>query len=248
MPQAKRRLNVDLRDGAYPRKASDWQSLIIKTDPDGSLIYQCVDAWRSPEGIALGNAPPTPTSGWVDHSSASEYAILCQNGDLVFVQDETHGVGILKITTSGRSTDIKATTDSRRQLFGNNTCGEFDAALCGLDLPVLVKFVADYMINKLEPEGYNINEMAYVYVVAPDIVRISIEDCKAVTSLYDAGAFDEVVDLLETAHPHIDWSPTGRDESFTSCDDKTGLLSTGSAIAMVISVLMMTFTAFIVSI
>lgn len=81
----------DARRGAVPRRAGVWQSLVVRTDADGALLWQRVDQYREQGSPELGN------KGWSEYSSASEHAILGANGSLLFVQDEQGGAGLMKL-------------------------------------------------------------------------------------------------------------------------------------------------------
>merc|ERR1712107_477408 len=43
----------DKRNGALPRKAGVWQSLVIRTDTSGNLLWQRVDSYKDPSFPAL---------------------------------------------------------------------------------------------------------------------------------------------------------------------------------------------------
>eukprot|EP00927_Polykrikos_kofoidii_P007962 TRINITY_DN13285_c0_g1_i3.p1 TRINITY_DN13285_c0_g1~~TRINITY_DN13285_c0_g1_i3.p1 ORF type:complete len:517 (+),score=61.30 TRINITY_DN13285_c0_g1_i3:67-1617(+) len=107
-------LSADDRPGAIPRKAGVWQSLVVRTDTAGELLWQRVDQFRN------AGEPPLGTSGWEEHSSASEYVLKCANGDLASVNDEVSGIGLLRFRSSAvkknsSTTNIvsKKTTDAR---------------------------------------------------------------------------------------------------------------------------------------
>ena len=73
------------------RGASIWQSLTIKTDLAGALLWQRVDQYRAPGEPALGQ------SGWEAMSSAAEYPLVAADGKLAFINDEGAGIGLLKL-------------------------------------------------------------------------------------------------------------------------------------------------------
>merc|ERR1712146_248255 len=75
-----------------------WQSLAVRTDASGSLLWQRVDQWRSAGSPKLGE------SGWQQSGSASEYVQPTSDGGYVFIQDEVGGVGILKLQTQTNTT------------------------------------------------------------------------------------------------------------------------------------------------
>ena len=82
---------TDTRPGAVLPPVSNWQSYIIRTDADGELMWQRVDARRDPGSPKLG------TTGFTFAGSASEYVARTRDGGYVFVQDEAAGLGILKM-------------------------------------------------------------------------------------------------------------------------------------------------------
>lgn len=86
----------DERPGAMPRKESIWQSLIVRTDRSGRLLWQRVDQHR-----AAGD-PPMGAKGWRAQSSASEYVLASADGRLmVSINDEESGVGLLRLSVDG---------------------------------------------------------------------------------------------------------------------------------------------------
>ena len=84
-------LRVDERPGAYGRPKSIWQSLVVRTDGDGNLLWQRVLQYRDDAAAALGEA------GWLAQSSASEMVFKCQDGALGFANDEADGIGLMKL-------------------------------------------------------------------------------------------------------------------------------------------------------
>ena len=46
----------DLRPGAYLRGATVWQSLVVKIDASGTLLWQRVDSFKEADGAALGSS------------------------------------------------------------------------------------------------------------------------------------------------------------------------------------------------
>ena len=90
--KANKALKGDTRAGAYDRAASVWQSMAVRTDADGGVVWQRVDQLRAAGEPALGAA------GWAAESSASEYVLRRpSDGAMVFVNDEAIGIGILKL-------------------------------------------------------------------------------------------------------------------------------------------------------
>ena len=90
--QANNPLAADTRTGAVDRRASVWLSYVFKTDLSGTLLWARADQFREQGNPALG------TTGWVEASSASEFAIVTSDGGLAFIQDEINGAGFLKLT------------------------------------------------------------------------------------------------------------------------------------------------------
>ena len=85
---------ADARPGAYARQAGVWQSMLLRTDAAGSLLWQRVDQHRPAAAAELG-AP-----GWVAKSSAAEYPIVgAATGKLISVNDEVDGVGVYTLAT-----------------------------------------------------------------------------------------------------------------------------------------------------
>ena len=82
---------ADPRAGSHPRKASVWQSLIIRTDLSGTLQWQRVDQYRASGTPALGSG------GWEEVSSASEWVVASADGGLWCVQDQELGAGLMKL-------------------------------------------------------------------------------------------------------------------------------------------------------
>eukprot|EP00931_Biecheleriopsis_adriatica_P105762 TRINITY_DN80298_c0_g1_i1.p1 TRINITY_DN80298_c0_g1~~TRINITY_DN80298_c0_g1_i1.p1 ORF type:complete len:591 (+),score=86.27 TRINITY_DN80298_c0_g1_i1:38-1774(+) len=87
-------LLADSRDGAVPRSASIWQSLVIMTSADGDTLWQRVDQYRDADQPGLGQ------SGWEQTSSASEWLVKMSDGSLMSVNDEMGGCGVMKLVKS----------------------------------------------------------------------------------------------------------------------------------------------------
>eukprot|EP00930_Biecheleria_cincta_P073619 TRINITY_DN608_c0_g1_i1.p1 TRINITY_DN608_c0_g1~~TRINITY_DN608_c0_g1_i1.p1 ORF type:complete len:842 (-),score=106.92 TRINITY_DN608_c0_g1_i1:201-2726(-) len=86
----------DKRPGAIPRAAGVWQSLLIRTDPDGNLLWQRVDSYKDPAAPPLNASTPAHRT-----SSAAEWAFECKDGGLAVVMDEVGGVGLMKLAGFG---------------------------------------------------------------------------------------------------------------------------------------------------
>ena len=118
--RANRRLYGDTRTGAYPFKKAVWQSLFVRTDSRGGVLWQRVDAYRPPGSAPLPTASRcTKTNGLcsqLDHSSAAEHVIkatVAGKDVFVLVNDESTGAGILKFDHSplpGGGDDAATTT------------------------------------------------------------------------------------------------------------------------------------------
>ena len=83
----------DSREGAYPRKPGIWQSLLVRTDLNGTLIWQRVDSYRGPDEKTLKELNGQTSS------SASEW-IFADGNDFVAINDEVGGAGFLKLGKS----------------------------------------------------------------------------------------------------------------------------------------------------
>ena len=81
----------DARSGAFSRVAGVWQSMIVKADLSGTLLWQRVDQFRADDAPALGQP------GWLRKSSASEYLLPTPDGGVVSINDEVGGIGLLKL-------------------------------------------------------------------------------------------------------------------------------------------------------
>lgn len=114
-------LTGDTRADAVKRKASVWQSLVIRTDAEGKLLWQRVDQYRAAGQAALGSA------GWEEQSSASEFVMKTADGSLAFVQDEVSGIGIMKLkaqsATSAATTGSGTTGSATMSTAGSATTG-----------------------------------------------------------------------------------------------------------------------------
>ena len=82
---------ADKRPGAYSRAGGVWQSMIVKADLAGTLLWQRVDQFRADNAPALGQP------GWWRKSSASEYLLPTPDGGIVSINDEVGGIGLLKL-------------------------------------------------------------------------------------------------------------------------------------------------------
>lgn len=87
----------DTRPGAVPRPAGVWHSLVVRTSSTGAVLWQRVDQHLDATDPALGQP------GWHAASSASEWVVKCADGGFAFVQDETRGVGLMKLAPSATS-------------------------------------------------------------------------------------------------------------------------------------------------
>ena len=85
-------MNADTRPGAYDRPVSVWQSLTVKTDASGNLLWQIVAQGRDDSAPAIGQA------GWQPSSTGSEYVVIGSDGNLYFAQDESEGTALMKLT------------------------------------------------------------------------------------------------------------------------------------------------------
>lgn len=89
----------DSRPGAYPRGAGNWQSLVLKTDLDGELLWRRVDSYRCDECVSMEDAS---FNSLETGSSAAEWITEGkENGELIVVTDEVFGVGVLVLTGDG---------------------------------------------------------------------------------------------------------------------------------------------------
>lgn len=82
---------ADQRPGAYARPASVWQSMIVRVDADGNVVWQRVDQLKYEGEPKLGEA------GWAMRSSASEFVLVDPDGDIVSINDEVGGIGLLRL-------------------------------------------------------------------------------------------------------------------------------------------------------
>ena len=85
---------ADQRPGAYARPASVWQSMIVRVDADGNVVWQRVDQLKYEGEPGLGEA------GWAMRSSASEFVLVDPHGGIVSVNDEVGGVGLLRLAAN----------------------------------------------------------------------------------------------------------------------------------------------------
>ena len=110
----------DLRPGAMTRGENIWQSLIIRTDNGGTLLWQRVDSYK---GDDASEYPPYGVT-MAKISSATEWLALDSNNDIIAVTDEQFGIGILKLGSSGTPSSTAAPTtkenpDSSTKLLSN---------------------------------------------------------------------------------------------------------------------------------
>ena len=88
----------DLRPGAVgPWGAGVWQTNTIRTDSEGTLLWQIVTSYKEPGGPDLGSAT------WQAASSAGEWVITTRDGGLAVVTDEVNGAGLLRLAASSSS-------------------------------------------------------------------------------------------------------------------------------------------------
>lgn len=85
----------DNRTGALPRNAGVWQSLVIRTDTDGNLLWQRVDSYKHPSFPALASSMPAHRT-----SSAAEWVVATSDGGLAVFLDEVNGMGVMKLMPS----------------------------------------------------------------------------------------------------------------------------------------------------
>ena len=83
--------NPDTRAGAYARPAGVWQSMIFKTDLQGTL------QWLRTDQLRESDAPPLEDAAYTPSSSASEYPIVTPDGGIVSINDEVGGIGLLRL-------------------------------------------------------------------------------------------------------------------------------------------------------
>ena len=85
----------DTRAGAKLLGPGLWNSLAIRTDLDGTLIWQRADQYRE------AGDPGIDDSTWEATTSASEWVVVLADGALGFINDEANGFGVLKVADSG---------------------------------------------------------------------------------------------------------------------------------------------------
>ena len=85
----------DTRAGAKLLGPGLWNSLAIRTDVDGTLIWQRADQYREAGDPGIGD------SAWEATTSASEWVVVLADGALGFINDEANGFGVLKVADSG---------------------------------------------------------------------------------------------------------------------------------------------------
>jgi len=88
----------DKRAGAIPRKAGNWQSLVIRADSSGSLLWQRVDSYKDSESPPLASSSEQHRT-----SSAAEWAVQTSDGGLAVFMDEVNGIGLMKLAVSNGS-------------------------------------------------------------------------------------------------------------------------------------------------
>ena len=76
----------DTRAGAKLLGPGLWNSLAIRTDVDGTLIWQRADQYRE------AGDPGIDDSTWEATTSASEWVVVLADGALGFINDEANGV------------------------------------------------------------------------------------------------------------------------------------------------------------
>ena len=86
----------DTRAGAIDRPPAVWQSLLIRVDESGDLIYQRVDQFRSSENVGLAMTDALFKENGIS-SSAAEFAVKTSDGGILLVNDEASGVGVFKL-------------------------------------------------------------------------------------------------------------------------------------------------------
>ena len=86
----------DTRAGAIDRPPAVWQSLLIRADESGDLIYQRVDQFRSSENVGLAMTDALFKENGIS-SSAAEFAVKTSDGGILLVNDEASGVGVFKL-------------------------------------------------------------------------------------------------------------------------------------------------------
>lgn len=120
----------DKTTGAVARPPSVWQSLIIRTDLDGGLLWQRVDQYREQGQPALGEP------GWQAQSSASEYVIVLPSGGFVSVNDEVNGIGLLRLGAESGGSVVLGNSASKKDdsgaIIGGVVGGVVAVALCVL--------------------------------------------------------------------------------------------------------------------
>ena len=120
----------DKSTGAVARPPSVWQSLIIRTDLDGGLLWQRVDQYREEGQPALGEP------GWKAQSSASEYVLVLPGGGFVSVNDEVNGIGLLRLGAESGGTMVLGNSASKKDdsgaIIGGVIGGVVAVVLCVL--------------------------------------------------------------------------------------------------------------------
>ena len=85
----------DRREGAFLRKMGNWQSMVIKTDLNGELLWQRVDSHRCSDCVSMEN--PLFDSVKTGSSAAEWITRGALDDELIVITDEVFGVGILEL-------------------------------------------------------------------------------------------------------------------------------------------------------
>jgi hypothetical protein len=67
--------------------------MIVRVDTDGNLVWQRVDQLKYDGEPGLGSP------GWAMRSSASEFVLVDPHGDIVSINDEVNGIGLLRLVS-----------------------------------------------------------------------------------------------------------------------------------------------------
>ena len=105
----------DDRPGALTRPAAVWQSLLVRVDLDGNLLYQRVDQVRL--NATENNPELSDPTQYYQHgmlSSASEWVVATSDGGLALIQDEVSGVGLFKLAPPSQQSPTPAPTPAPR--------------------------------------------------------------------------------------------------------------------------------------
>jgi len=82
----------DTRPGAVPRGPGVWNSLVVRVDVDGNLLWQRVDSYKD------SDSTDAEMSAGEGCSSAAEWVMATSDGGVAVVTDETFGVGLLRLS------------------------------------------------------------------------------------------------------------------------------------------------------